>query len=159
MSQFSLEPCTTFEFIWLAGDSIPNHSWPTGKPSHSAETARRPPTVLIVDDEKLIVDTMVEILNGAGLEAIGAYDGWTALEHIAQRQPDYVLADVLMPQMNGVELAIAIRKMHSAVRVVLFSGQAGISEILLAGQRQGFEFEVIAKPIHPLKLIERFQVS
>jgi CheY-like chemotaxis protein len=65
-----------------------------------------------VNDEKLIVDMMVEILNAAGFEAIGAYDGSAALEQIAHRQPDYLLSDVLMPQMNGVELAIAIRKMY-----------------------------------------------
>jgi hypothetical protein len=59
--------------------------------------------------------------------------------------------------MNGVELAIAISKMFPTARILLFSGQAGISEILLEGQRQGFEFELIAKPIHPLKLIERLR--
>jgi hypothetical protein len=42
---------------------------------------------------------------------------------------------------------------------VLFSGQAGISDILLDGQRQGFEFELIAKPIHPLKVIEYLKRS
>jgi len=59
--------------------------------------------------------------------------------------------------MNGVELAIAIRKMYPAAKILLFSGQAGISDILLDGQKQGFEFELIAKPIHPLKLIERLK--
>jgi CheY-like chemotaxis protein len=112
---------------------------------------------LVVDDEKLIVDTLAEILEGAGFEVLGAYDGWTALEKIANVRPDYLLSDVLMPQMNGVELAIAIRKMYPATRIMLFSGQAGISEILLEGQRQGFEFELIAKPIHPLKLVEHLK--
>jgi CheY-like chemotaxis protein len=57
----------------------------------------------------------------------------------AQRRfrPDVLLGDVLMPQMNGVEFAIAMRKMYPLVK---------ISEILLDGQRQGFEFELIAKP-------------
>jgi CheY-like chemotaxis protein len=143
----------------MAGDPISNSEWRDREASDSTETLQRRPTVLIVDDEKLIVDTMAEILNGAGFEAIGAYDGWTALEQIAHRRPDYLLSDVLMPQMNGVELAIAIRKMHPATRIVLFSGQAGISEILLEGQRQGFQFELLAKPIHPLKLIEHLRVS
>ena len=74
------------------------------------------------------------------------------------RPADYLLSDVLMPQMNGVELAIAIRKMHPTIRIVLFSGQAGISEILLEGQRQGFHFELLAKPIHPLKVIEHLRL-
>ena len=59
-----------------------------------------------------------------------------------------------MPKMNGVELAVAIQKMHPATKILLFSGQAGISEILLSGQRQGLKYELIAKPIHPRKLIQ-----
>lgn len=143
--------------VYLAGDPISNSTWPCEGISGIAGTQRSRPTVLVVDDEKLIVDTLAEILEGAGFEVIGACDGWTALEKIADRRPDYLLSDVLMPQMNGVELAIAIRKMYPATRIMLLSGQAGISEILLEGQRQGFEFELIAKPIHPLKLIEHLK--
>jgi CheY-like chemotaxis protein len=64
-----------------------------------------------------------------------------------------------MPKMNGVELAIAIRKMYPLTRITLFSGQAGISDILLDGQRKGYKFELIAKPMHPLKLIEHLKGS
>lgn len=113
--------------------------------------------ILVVDDEKLIADTTCEILDGAGFHARAAYDGWTALDIAGKFHPDYILTDVLMPRMNGVELAIAITKMLPATRIVLFSGQAGISEILLKGQDQGYEFEIVAKPIHPIKLIERLK--
>jgi CheY-like chemotaxis protein len=113
--------------------------------------------VLVVDDQKLIADTISEVLDGAGFHVIVAYDGWSALEAAARFHPDCLLSDVLMPRMNGVELAIAIRKMLPAARILLFSGQAGISEVLLAGQKQGFEFDLIPKPIHPLRLIERLK--
>lgn len=115
------------------------------------------PKVLVVDDERRIADTLTEILQLAGFHAVATYDGWTALETATRFRPDYLLSDVLMPRMNGVELAIAIRKMHPAAKVLLFSGQAGISDILLEGQRQGFQFDILAKPIHPLKLIERLK--
>jgi CheY-like chemotaxis protein len=110
--------------------------------------------VLVVDDERLIADTISEILKRAGFHVVTAYDGWEALQSAGRFRPDYLLSDVLMLQMNGVELAIAIQKMHPAAKILLFSGQAGISEILLSGQRQGLKYELIAKPIHPLKLIE-----
>jgi CheY-like chemotaxis protein len=113
--------------------------------------------VLVVDDEKLIADTCTEILESAGFHARTAYDGPAALEMAAAFQPDYLLIDVLMPLMNGVEVAIAISKLLPAARVVLFSGEAEITEILLQGRDQGYEFEVVAKPVHPLKLIERLQ--
>jgi CheY-like chemotaxis protein len=93
-------------------------------------------------------------LEGEGFDVVAAYDGWGALENAGRFRPDYLLSDVLMPKMNGVELAIAIQKMHPATKILLFSGQAGISEILLSGQRQGLKYELIAKPIHPRKLIQ-----
>jgi CheY-like chemotaxis protein len=121
------------------------------------ETRPARPRVLVVDDEKLIADTCSEILEGAGFEAKAAYDGWAAMGMVAEFRPDYLLTDVLMPRMNGVELAIAINKMMPSVRILLFSGQAGISDILRRGHERGYEFELVAKPIHPTKLIERLQ--
>ncbi|HEX5235440.1 MAG TPA: response regulator [Silvibacterium sp.] len=115
------------------------------------------PKVLVVDDQRLIADTLAEILEGAGFEAVAAYDGWAALELAAHFKPDYLLSDVLMPHMNGVQLAIAISRTYPAARILLFSGQAGISKIVEEGQLQGYEFELLAKPIHPLKLIERLK--
>lgn len=123
----------------------------------SPEPYRARRKVLVVDDQRLIVDTITEILEGAGFEVIPAYDPWDALEAAAQFRPDHLLTDVLMPRMNGVELAIAVRKMYPAVKILLFSGQAGISEILLEAQNRGYEFELIAKPVHPLKLVERLK--
>ena len=113
--------------------------------------------VLVVDDQHLIADTLAEILSNAGFDAVAAYDGWDALEKASRFQPHWVLTDVLMPRMNGVELAITMRQNYPLSSILLFSGQAGISEILQDAQRQGYQFELIAKPVHPLKLIERLK--
>jgi DNA-binding NtrC family response regulator len=113
--------------------------------------------VLIVDDERLIADTCAEILEDAGFHTGTAYDGWTALNVAAEFHPDYLLTDVLMPRMNGVELAICISQLLPATRILLFSGQAGISDILSHGREQGYDFELIAKPLHPTKLIEHLR--
>jgi CheY-like chemotaxis protein len=136
----------------------PSLQTPRGtSPEESSSTQPEPGKykVLIVDDERLVADTLAEILERAGCHVAVAYDGWTALDAAGRFHPDHLLSDVLMPRMNGVELAIAIRKMYPGIRILLFSGQAGISDILLDGQKRGYEFELIAKPIHPLKLIER----
>jgi CheY-like chemotaxis protein len=123
----------------------------------SKEPKTRRPRILVVEDERVIADTVAEILEGAGFQAATAYDGWNALQVAGVLQPDYLLSDVLMPMMNGVDLAMAIRKMYPAARILLFSGQAGITEILRAAQDQGFYFELIPKPIHPLSLIARLK--
>ena len=130
---------------------------PRGEASEACDTQCNRPTVLLVDDEPLIVDTLTEVLEDAGFLVLPAYDGRTALERVAHCRPDYLLSDVLMPKMNGVELAITIQKMYPSTKITLFSGQAGISDILLDGQRQGFEFELLAKPVHPLKIIEHLK--
>lgn len=111
--------------------------------------------VLVVDDERLLADTTAAILRRAGFNAKTAYDGFGALEMMASFHPDYLLTDIMMPGMNGVELAIAITKIHPATKILLFSGQAGISEILEDSKAKGFEFPLLAKPVHPTKLIER----
>ena len=118
---------------------------------------RSRPKILVVDDQKLIVETIVEILERAGFEVAAAYDGWEALDAAAQFQPDHLLSDVLMPRMNGVELAIAVRKMYPSIKILLFSGQAGISELLTSAEERGFVFEVLPKPVHPRKLVERIK--
>jgi CheY-like chemotaxis protein len=143
--------------IYAADDFAPlnpDSPWPWQR---APKTAQHRPRILVVDDEKLIADTITEILEGAGFHVAVAYDGWSALEIAARFHPEYLLSDVLMPRMDGVELAIAFQKICPAARILLISGQVGISEILLSGQKQGFEFELVAKPIHPLKLIERLK--
>jgi CheY-like chemotaxis protein len=125
--------------------------------SSSETSLEGDPKVLVVDDEELITETLREILRRAGFDVQIASDGWAALELVPTFRPHYLLTDVLMPRMNGVELAIAVRKIFPDTRIILFSGQAGISEILLNGQRQGYQFELLPKPMHPLKLIERLK--
>jgi CheY-like chemotaxis protein len=141
--------------IYVATEPFGRRLESASNESDLTEPRRTRLRVLIVDDQKLIADTLVEILTNAGFDAVASYDGWQALEVASRFAPNWVISDVLMPRMNGVELAIAIRKNYPMATILLFSGQAGISEILQEGERKGFEFELIAKPIHPLRLIER----
>jgi CheY-like chemotaxis protein len=113
------------------------------------------PKVLVVDDQRLIADTVREILDGAGYETAVAYNGPMALEMAARFRPDYLLSDVLMPKMSGVELAIEVRKKFPNAKVLLFSGQATITELIKEAEEQGYAFDLIPKPIHPTILLER----
>ena len=122
--------------------------------SEAEGRAAAQPKILVVDDERLLADTTAAILRRAGFLARTAYDGFGALETMATFHPDYLLTDVMMPAMNGVELAIATTKMYPTTKIMLFSGQAGISEILEKSKMEGFEFQLLAKPVHPSKLVE-----
>ena len=117
------------------------------------------PRVLVVDDERLLADTTAAILGRAGFIARAAYDGFGALETMASFHPDYLLTDIMMPVMNGIELAIAITKMYPTTKILLFSGQAGISEILEDSKAKGFEFPVIGQTGSPIQTHRRTQES
>jgi CheY-like chemotaxis protein len=67
--------------------------------------------------------------------------------------PDIIVSDVIMPESNGVQLARAIRQHCPDVRVLLFSGNAATSDLLHRASQEGDLFEVLAKPVHPLQLL------
>ena len=113
--------------------------------------------VLVVDDERLIAETVTAILNDNGFEAVEAYNGEEALEAARKFQPDIVLSDVLMPKMSGVELGIKIRLEFPGTRIFLFSGQAATSELMRKAQDDGYTFELFPKPIHPEELIAKLR--
>jgi CheY-like chemotaxis protein len=148
-----------WEQPWALDSLSPRPAQSRQKKSKSGKSKRRKTTVLVVDDERLIADTMTEILKRSGFEATCAYDGPSALEMAIQLSPDYVLSDVVMPHMNGLQLAIAVRKALPETEILLLSGQAGVTEILDRGRREGYSFELIGKPVHPEKLLQRLKMS
>lgn len=126
--------------------------------SAAAEKAKRP-RILVVDDESIIADTIVQILNRSGFIAQAAYNGKQAIESARQHCPELVLSDVMMPAIDGVETAIAIRELCPDTRIVLFSGQAATIEILARAEKRGHTFELLPKPIHPTELIRHLRES
>ena len=131
---------------------FPRRTHTTSTKSHSVR-----PKILVVDDEPLIADTVVEILNGNGFEAVGAYSAAEAIEVAESLRPDVLLSDVLMPRMTGIELAISIRGSLPQTRIFLFSGQAATADLLDRARVQGHEFEILAKPVHPQDLLARLR--
>lgn len=109
--------------------------------------------ILVVDDEKLVGETLVDILRGEGFEAVAVYDGASAVEFATKRKPDVVICDVMMPKLNGIEAAKQINKIAPETRVLLFSGQAATADLLEGANKQGFYFEVLAKPVKPELLL------
>jgi len=115
------------------------------------------PFIVVVDDEQRIADTLVLILNSKGYAAQAAYDGASALDICRHKIPDLVLSDVAMPGMNGIELAIEIRRQFPGCHILLFSGQADTAEILENARRRGDDFELLAKPLHPEELFIKIE--
>ncbi|SEG62916.1 response regulator receiver protein [Bryocella elongata] len=143
--------------IYFDGGSTPSKLPPdlyrASDPLHEPKT----PRVLVVDDETLIADTIAQILNKNGFRATAVYSGAAAIEFAQRECPDLVLSDVMMPNIDGVEAAIAIRQACPDTRIVLISGQAATVEILSRASERGYQFELLAKPIHPTQLIRHLR--
>src|ERR1700728_1755951 len=88
------------------------------------------PAILIVDDERVIADTLAIILSRSGFATFTAYNGSSALELAEIVQPRLLISDVVMPGMTGVELAITLGELVPDCKVLLFSGQAATADLL-----------------------------
>jgi DNA-binding response OmpR family regulator len=113
------------------------------------------PIVLVVDDERVIADTLAAILGRSGFAAVAAYQGLSALEIALANHPDLLLTDVAMPGMNGIDLAIAVRTAVPECRVLLFSGQVTTADLLAQAHEAGRDFTTLQKPLHPTELLAR----
>ncbi len=113
--------------------------------------------VLVVDDEQLIADTLARILNLNGFAANAVYSGDAALAALDSVCPNIVLSDVRMPGRSGIEIGILIRQQCPETRVVLFSGQAGVSALMDQARENGYGFELWPKPLHPRELVRRLR--
>jgi CheY-like chemotaxis protein len=115
------------------------------------------PKVLVVDDERVIADTLAMILNQSGFDARAAYSGEKALEAATAFAPDMLISDVIMADLNGIDAAIRIRQLRPGIKVLLFSGQAATANLLEKARANGHEFDILAKPVHPQDLLNKLR--
>jgi DNA-binding NarL/FixJ family response regulator len=78
-----------------------------------------------------------------------AYSGETGVELARNRQFEYLVTDVVMPRMNGIEAAIEICKLLPKCKVLLVSGDNESGALLEEALSRGFKFELLATPVHP----------
>jgi CheY-like chemotaxis protein len=121
-------------------------------------TTTQKPRVLVADDERVIADTLAMILNQSGFEARAVYSGEKALELAESFQPDMLISDVIMADLNGIDAAIRLRALLPGIKILLlFSGQAATADLLEKARKDGYEFDILAKPVHPQDLLARLR--
>ncbi len=104
--------------------------------------------VLLVDDEPEIVQLFQLVLEDIPASVLGAYDGEMALEMVGEHRPEVVLADIMMPKLDGYELCKRIRSDPSSshTKVILMTAFRELKE----GQCDADEF--LRKPLDPFTL-------
>jgi CheY-like chemotaxis protein len=116
---------------------------------------KRQPVVLVVDDERVIADTLSIILSKSGFSTMTAYNGESALELARTNPPDLLISDVVMPGMTGIDLAITVIQTIPGCKVLLFSGQAATVDLLEEARNAGHNFTTLTKPVHPTDMLRR----
>jgi two-component system nitrogen regulation response regulator NtrX len=109
------------------------------------------PSVLIVDDEPSILQSLNGLLSDEGFEVITASNGYEALKIIESDSPDLVLLDIWMPGIDGIETLIEIKKENPFIQVVIITGHGTIETAVKATKIGAFDF--IEKPLSIDKVI------
>lgn len=123
----------------------------------TSSTRPDPPRVYVVDDEWDIAETLAAILARNGFHAQAFHSPNRALVRALDQPPDILLTDVMMPDLSGLDLAIALRRAGLPCRILLFSGQPEAASLVLDARHRGYDFELLDKPLHPLQLLLRLR--
>jgi two-component system nitrogen regulation response regulator NtrX len=109
------------------------------------------PTILVVDDETTISQSLSGILSDEGYETLTASNGYEALKLIESEAPDLVLLDIWMPGMDGIETLKEIKRTNPFLQVIIISGHGTIETAVKATKLGAYDF--IEKPLSIEKVI------
>lgn len=110
--------------------------------------------ILVVDDEKAIVEVIRAYLENAGYEVVSAFNGKDALTAFEQSAPNLVILDLMLPDLSGEEICLKIRK-KSRVPVIMLTAKV-LEEDLIKGLQLGAD-DYVTKPFSPRQLMARVQ--
>ncbi len=108
-------------------------------------------TVLVVDDEEGIRESLSAILEDEGYAVLTAPSGEQALTVVKQEVPDLVLLDVWLPEMDGIETLVRLKELHREVPVVMISGHGNIEVAVKAIKSGAYDF--LEKPLSLEKVL------
>ncbi len=111
-------------------------------------------TILVVDDDPVVVKLLTVNFEMEGYEVVAAEDGPTALEKARRYHPDVVVLDVMMPRMDGLEVARRLRADPETedLPILMLSAKAQAPDVA-AGLEIADDY--MTKPFEPLELLER----
>ena len=106
--------------------------------------------VLIVEDDASARRGLTELVRAWGHEAEGAADGQEGLEQITTYRPSAVLADMVMPRMDGLELLRRVKEQLGDLTFVLITAQGSV-DTAVAAMKEG-AYDYLTKPVDPQRL-------
>ena len=113
--------------------------------------------ITVVDDEVLIASTLATVLCNQGFDASFFTNSLQALQAARHYAPDLLIAEVSMPSLSGIELAIQMQKHCPNCKVLLFSDWPDTADMFTASRADGHNFDVLPKPTHPVEILTKIQ--
>jgi len=115
------------------------------------------PTILVVDDNKAILDFLLLLLSKNSFEAIGASSGRECLRIVQHQRVDLIILDVMMPVMDGLEVCQELKKLAPLLPVILLTARDDMMTRAAAMDLGVSEF--VAKPVNNKDLIDRVRTQ
>ena len=110
--------------------------------------------ILIVDDEEMIVRTVKAYLDREGFKTYTAFDGEEALRAFADKGPDLIVLDLMLPKVSGIEVTRSIRA-KSSVPIIMLTAKAAEADRVV-GLELGAD-DYVVKPFSPRELVARIR--
>jgi DNA-binding NtrC family response regulator len=111
------------------------------------------PRVFVVDDEPDIAQMMSVVLQMNLFDAVAFSNPEEALTAARAEAPDYLISDISMRGMTGIELAVVMQTEMPECKVLLFSGQVEGPAMIQEAAEKGHRFSFLQKPVRPADLI------
>lgn len=108
--------------------------------------------VLVVDDDREIVDSISIFLSGEGYQALKAYDGIEALDILSENEVHLMILDIMMPKLNGIKTLLKLRESRN-IPVILLSAKSEDADKIF-GLTAGAD-DYVTKPFNPSELMAR----
>ncbi len=114
-----------------------------------------PPTVLVVEDDPVILRLLEVNFELEGFEVLLAHDGEEGIEMARTHKPDLIISDIMMPKTSGLELVTALKadSATGTIPIILLSAKAQTGDVKL-GMEAGAD-DYVTKPFEPLELVDR----
>ncbi|MBI4285796.1 MAG: response regulator transcription factor [Chloroflexi bacterium] len=108
--------------------------------------------ILVVDDEKKIVDIVKAYLEREGYQVIAAYDGKAALDMARRQSPDLMVLDLMLPQISGWDVCRTLRQ-ESSIPIIMLTARDEVTDKVV-GLELGAD-DYVTKPFDPKELVAR----
>ena len=111
-------------------------------------------TVLVVDDNPRLVDSLATVLRGCGLEVRTAHNGMQGYASYFHNPTEWVITDIEMPELNGIDMVQCIRAIDASVKIIYMTGAAEKYWALLSQEARSFGAQILRKPFPFNRVIE-----